>query len=343
MASPKPKLIINVISETTFTVRGHGVHTAFMEMVAGLRARPDTLVRVNSFKKADITHVHTIGLYSLAALLWGRSKKVISVHVVPDSFIGSLVGAKYWYGISKRYLHFFYNRADALAAVSGEVKDALLQQLKLKKPIEVIFNTVDGEEYATGPADHQAARRQLGIADDQFLVVTSGQVQPRKRFDVFLKLAQAHPKMRFIWVGGIPFKALGAEHHKMEVLMRQAPANLTVTGVIELAEVKPYYQAADAFILPSNQENHPLAVIEAAASGLPIIIRDIHEYDSSFKDDLIRGDDDSFAGLLERLQTDGKFRAAAIAGSKRVAERFDNKVAAAAFVKLYRSLLKERP
>ncbi len=334
-----PKLIINIISETTFTVRGHGVHTAFKEMVDGLSARSDTDVKVNNFRKADITHVHTVGLYSLAALLWGRSRKIISVHIVPDSFIGSLVGAKYWYGLAKWYLRFFYNRADALVAVSGEVRDTLVTQLRIKKPVEIIFNTVDSKEYATTSADHQAARAKIGIEEAKFVVVCSGQVQPRKRFDVFVDLAKAHPKMQFIWVGGIPFKGLGAEHHKMEALMKSAPSNLTVTGVIELEAVKPYYQAADAFILPSNQENHPLAVIEAAAAGLPIIIRDIHEYDSSFGDDLIRGDDSTFSKLLERLQTDSNFRATAIAGSKKVAARFDNKVAANHFIKLYRSLL----
>src|SRR4051812_11267770 len=97
----KPRLRVNMISETTFTVRGHGVHTAFVEMTKGLSERPEVDVKVNTFRKAQITHIQTIGPYSALQLVWGKSKKVISVHVIPDSFIGSIKGAKQLAGFSK--------------------------------------------------------------------------------------------------------------------------------------------------------------------------------------------------------------------------------------------------
>ncbi len=333
------KLRLNIISETTFTVRGHGVHTAFVEMAAGLRQRDDTDVKINSFREADIIHVHTIGPYSLAALLFGRGNKVVSVHVIPDSFIGSLAGAKYWYKAAGWYLHFFYSRADLLIAVSDEVKLALTQKLSITKPVRVIFNTVDSQEYHTEPQDKVVARQQLKISGDAFTIVGVGQVQPRKRFDTFVRLARELPEYRFFWVGGIPFKALGADHEAMEAMVTGAPSNLTVTGVIELAEVKKYYQAANAFILPSNQENHPLAVIEAAAAGLPVIIRDIPEYDSSFGDDLIRSGENGFARELMKLQREPEYYKQAVAGSRRVAERFNNARGAEQFMEAYRALI----
>jgi len=156
------------------------------------------------------------------------------------------------------------------------------------------------------------------------VVVGNGQVQPRKRYDVFVDVAKRLPEVQFIWVGGIPFKSLGADHEKMEAMMKSAPSNVKTTGVIELEEVRDYFWAADVFFLPSNQENHPLAVIEAAASGLPIVVRDIKEYDASFGTDVVRGDDNTFHTLISKLLSDKKFAAEAVKGSERIISRFDN-------------------
>lgn len=80
---------INLISESEFTVQGHGVHTAFIEMYNGLKSAGFE-VEKNGKIPADIVHIHTIGPYSLAKLLFASGKKIVSAHVVPESFVGSL-------------------------------------------------------------------------------------------------------------------------------------------------------------------------------------------------------------------------------------------------------------
>lgn len=336
------KLRVNMISETTFTVRGHGVHTAFKEMTNALEARSDIDVKVNTFRKADIIHIQTVGAYSLAALLFGRGKKVVSVHVIPDSFIGSLVGAKYWYKLSELYLRFFYGRADMLLAVSEMVKDTLQTQLKIKKPIEVVYNTVDSNQYSHTAEQKQQVRRTLGLKQDDVVIVGNGQIQPRKRFDIFVETAKQLPDFQFIWVGGIPFKKLGADYEHMQQLIDTAPANVRITGVIELDEVKEYFWAGDMFFLPSNQENHPLAVIEAAACGLPIVLRDIKEYDASFGNMVVRGNDQNFAQLLVKLANDTRFYHQAQQGSKEIARKYDNTAGGQRLAECYHKTLTGR-
>lgn len=333
------KLRVNMISESTFTVKGHGVHTAFVEMTAALEARDDVDVKVNTFRSSDIIHIQTVGLYSLMHLLFGRGKKVISVHVIPDSFVGSLVGVKYWYGLSVWYLRFFYGRADRLLAVSEVVKQTLQGQLKINKPIEVAYNTVDRHKYEHTQDDKVSARKALNIDINKKVVVGNGQVQPRKRYDVFIDAAKSMPDVLFIWIGGIPFKNLGADFKKMEELIESAPENVITTGVIDLEEVKKYFWAADVFFLPSNQENHPLAVVEAAASGLPILVRDIKEYDASFGQDIVRGNDETFVQLLNRLLTDERFAKKAIEGSQNIIKRFDNVAGGERLMSAYKKTL----
>lgn len=336
----QPKLKINMISESTFTVQGHGVHTAFLEMTEALAARPNVDVAVNTFRRhADITHIHTFGPYSLLHLLFGSGKKVISVHVVPDSLVGSIAGAKYFYGLAKWYMRLFYNRADLLLPVSKMVDNILRTQLHIKKPTTLLYNTINMNAYAPTPNDKVAARAALHIADDVRVVVGNGQIQPRKRFDAFCVAAKALPEVRFIWIGGIPFKHLGADYNRMQKMLDSKPANVSVTGVINHGDVRRYLQAADIFFLPSEQENHPMAVLEAAGAGLPIVVRDIHEYDDTFEQDVIRGDDTTFVTILSRLGTDEAFRRSAIQGAQHIAERFDSSEGAERLLQAYKNIL----
>jgi len=336
----RSKLKVNMVSESTFTVQGHGVHTAFLEMTRALAARRDVDVIINKFRRgADITHIHTVGPYSLLQLLFGSGKKVVSVHVVPDSLVGSIVGAKQLYGVARRYMRFFYNKADVLLAVSGMVESTLRSQLGVTKPIAVLYNTVDTKMYVTTPADKAAARAALTIPQDARVIITSAQIQPRKRFDLFCQTAAALPDCHFIWIGGMPFKHFGADYKAMQQLRDDCPPNVCVTGVIEHPKVKQYLQAADVFFLPSEQENHPMAVIEAAAVGLPIIVRDIPEYDDTFKKDVVRGTNDTFADIIKRLFTDASFKKNAIKGAASIAKRFDSQASGEQLLAIYKTLL----
>ncbi|MBI3494900.1 glycosyltransferase family 4 protein [Candidatus Saccharibacteria bacterium] len=333
-----------MVSESEISVRGHGVHTAYLELTNALNAREDCQVIVNKFLqpvRADITHIHTIGLPSLTKLLFGSGKKVVSAHVVPASLVGSIAGAHIWLPVAKSYMKFFYRRADKVLAVSKMVAQILEKDLDIKKSkIAVTYNTIDTSNYKTTATDKQASRDKLKIAEHEFVVVGNGQIQPRKRFDSFVAMANELPGIKFIWVGGIPFKNIGADYKKMQDLIDNVPSNLKVTGVIELEDVKAYLQAADVFVLPAEQENHPMAVIEAAAAGLPIVLRDIPEYDDTFAQDFLRcNDDQAFIGAITMLKDDKKAFEKYKKGARDIAERFDSKSGAVQAVKIYKELL----
>ncbi|HSP60950.1 MAG TPA: glycosyltransferase family 4 protein [Ornithinimicrobium sp.] len=335
-------LVVNMASESDISVQGHGVHTAYLEMAAALERRDDiTLVRGGYRENVacDVYHLHTMGTSMWRKILDPGAKKVVSAHVVPDSFIGSLRLARYWRPVARRYMRWFYSRADRVLAVSSTVARVLEHDLRVpKERIEVLHNTIDMEAYRTTPGARTSARRHLHISRDAFVVVGVGQVQPRKRVDVFDQLARRHPDMVFIWVGGIPFKHLGAEYGSMRRLMEQAPDNLLFTGVVPHPEVKHYLQAADVFCLPAEQENHPMCVLEAAGVGLPIVARDIPEYDDTFGDDVLRCDDGTFSAAVTLLRSDRSEYARWRRRSANIAGRFDSSTAAERLVRLYRDL-----
>lgn len=333
-------LIVNIISETEFSVKGHGVHTAYIEMRDGLQRRPDIELHINDKQvKADIIHIHTMGTFAWKFLNKPNGKKVVSGHLVPDSFIGSIVGAKYWRPLGAWWLKRFYGRADLVLACSGMVKDELINNMKLTNT-DVLYNSIDTSKYRFSDAERAQARQELQIQPEQFVIIGNGQVQPRKRFDILVEMAKKMPDVRFFWVGGIPFKNLGADHKAMEQLIQSAPDNMTVTGVIPLEQVKKYYAVADLFILPAEQENHPMCVIEAAASGLPIILRDIPNYHDTFGQDVLLAKTDAdFYELAQQVINDDQLRRDYQAKSALIAKRFDVETAIDKLMVFYQQLL----
>jgi len=336
-------LKVNMVSESDITVQAHGVHTAYTEMARALERRSDVKLIRGQFDKqldVDIVHFHSIGLAVLKTLLQKNVKKVISAHIIPASLVGSIVMAKYWSPLAKRYMKWFYNRGDKVLAVSKTVADVLENDLDVpKEKIEVLYNTIDMSRYVSSPEKKKHARERLGIRKNAFVVIGNGQVQPRKRLDIFVNMAKQLPDVHFVWVGGIPFKHLGADYAAMQKLMTSAPANLKITGVIPHEDVAEYLAAADVFCLPAEQENHPMAVLEAAGAGLPIVLRDITEYDDTFAGDAIMCRDAGFTNAIVLLRDNNDEYKKAQKNSARIAKRFDTSTMAERLVGMYRDLL----
>lgn len=276
---------VNVVSETLFFPKGHGVHTAFINTVEMLQSR-DISVSINSFKTNDITHTHTLGPLGLL-FLFIKHPHVVSAHIIPISFKGSFVGYTIWIGIAKRYLRFYYNRSDLVLAVSPFVKDEL-QKLGVKKRIEVLPNPVNLKKFKQDKFLREAGRKMLKLQASDKVVIGLGQISQRKGIDDFIKTAEMLPNYQFIWIGGIPFKKLTAQSDKSLDKLSSTP-NITITGVMDYKYMPQLINAGDILLFPSYQENASMAIIEAAACGLPLVLRDLPEYKALYGDGYLTG------------------------------------------------------
>ena len=337
----KPKLRVNMVSESEISVQGHGVHTAYEEMVQSLKNRADVELITGEFAErvdCDIVHLHTVGPRLWKKLRQKNAKKVVSAHVVPDSFIGSLVLAKYWRPFAVLYLRWFYNQADLVIAVSETTKREL-EDMGVKKPIRVLYNSIDPTPYKLGHGRSEI-RQKLDVSDNAFVVIGAGQTQPRKRLDTFLAVAEALPDAEFVWVGGMPFGKLAADHGDIARIMENPPQNVHFPGIVDLVEMPKWYAASDAFLFPSDQETFGLVVVEAAASGLPVILRDIHDYDDTFRDGAEMAKDDAgFVGIVEKLKNDKLFYKKSVQKSQKIVDKFDSTAGAEKLVSFYKQLI----
>jgi len=271
---------VNVISESEFFPKGHGVHTAYLNHVAMLK-KLNMEVLTNSLKKADVVHIETIGPFGLYKLL-SSPKTVVSAHVIPASFEGSLTGTRYWLGSAKRYLRFFYNKANLVLAVAPKVKSEL-EKIGVKQRIEILPNPVNTLVFKRDAELRTLGRKRFGLNTDNRVVLGVGQVQPRKGIGDFIKIAQELPEFTFIWVGSQPFGALTTQSEELQQLLKFPPKNFIKASGVPYSRMPQVYNASDIFFFPSYQENASMSIIEAASSGLPLVLRDLAEYRLLYK------------------------------------------------------------
>lgn len=274
-------LKVNQFSESRYSSHAHGVHSVFSDTVTALQDISGMHLGVNRWWRDGILHVHTVGPLSLAKMLHHKGLTVASAHLTSDSLRGSIAGARHYSSFSARYLQAFYNSADVVLAVSSDVKSLLIKDA-VTKPVVVLPNRVPRNLFFSDLRSKDEARSQLGLDPDAKIVLCVAQLQPRKRPDVFIECARNYPEATFVWVGDSLFGPLSAERRSLRQKMSDAPRNVRFTGVVDRQNVAQWCRSADLFFFPSEQETFGLAALEAASTGLPLVLRDLSVYDDLF-------------------------------------------------------------
>jgi glycosyltransferase involved in cell wall biosynthesis len=179
--------------------------------------------------------------------------------------------------------HFYrtlYNSLDCIVTNSDPLAD-FLRGIGVKTRIEMIPNGVDLERFH--PSDDEQARatlrRSLSIPDDALVVVSVGAVMPRKGQDLLLEswrsISKDLPEAHLLLVGpradlhDPKLEDFGARIVSLAAASGAAD-RIHFTGMTD--DVEKYLRASDVFVLASKREGFPNSVLEAMASGLPVVV-----------------------------------------------------------------------
>lgn len=326
--------------EAPFGMRGNGVHTAYRDAVELLRDGNDVRVLDRHEGKGDIFHSHTYGPRYFWEGRKYRGRRVFTVHVIPDSVKGSFPLWKLIFPLSKWYLRKVYDYADVCLAISPRVEESI-RELGARTRIVAIPNPVLTEYWKFTAEKREQGRKMLGLGKDDFVVLGVGQLVERKGVEDFLDVVEAIPRARFIWAGGRPFGVFSDGLVKINSRIAKAPGNVRFTGMLELGDMPLVYAAGDVLLFPSYQENCPLAPLEAAACGLPVVFRDLPEYRRLFRHPYLKAaSNGEFINLTRRLIKDGEFYRQARKISEQLIIQFDRGQIREDLIGVYRSLLK---
>ena len=164
--------------------------------------------------------------------------------------------------------------ATNLVFSSAYLAEKFSAAVDLKDANTVILAQGNYQEMRFDAAARGRIRRELGLEEDDFLVLGAGFAHIRKGFDLFLQLARKILGLRgdvhFAWVGDIQFMLktyLGPE-------MAQAAATGNFHHIPFTDRVAEYFSAADVLALTSREDPYPTVVMEALACGVPCVAFD---------------------------------------------------------------------
>ena len=172
--------------------------------------------------------------------------------------------------IRKQMLEAF-DYCTGVISVSQSLKDMLVGKGVAASKIRVISNGVDSDIYS--PGDKIESRRKLGVPLDAKLIVSLGNVQRRKGYDLLIEAMAPYcdlPSFRSVILGGVNEPATMSS---LEARVAQLGMSNQVSFLGQATPdlVVQWLRAADAFVLPTRREGCCNAVLEALSSGVPVI------------------------------------------------------------------------
>lgn len=307
-----------------------------------VRFDPRTILRLRKFllrKPVDVVHTHlpyaqTVGR---VAGYMAKSRPLVSTHHnVPSNY----------HQVTRLTERSTRSLEDATIAVSQGVEVAHTgtahEPNKFGDQWCTIYNGIDVEGFSrrVEAADGVELRNNLGCEPTDTIYLNVGRYVPDKSQEVLIEgfSRSNSTDTTLIIVGDGPRKDMLRDKVKKLGVDDQ----VRVTGAVP--EIPPYYAAADVFVSASRVEGMPITILEAMATGIPVIATDISGVDEVVEDGTTgvlypHRDANRLSELFDAFLEPDRRDSLGRAGYERVRSRFDIRTMARAYEELYRRLL----
>jgi glycosyltransferase involved in cell wall biosynthesis len=233
---------------------------------------------------------------------------------------------------------------DAYVAVSPSLAQKALEQRDCESSrLHVIANGIDIVRFAPSQGGRRKIRDELGIPADAWVVGTVGRLAPEK--DQALLIDAMAPLLsedrRLVIVGD------GAERDALRARIARIPGGGFVHMLGQRADVDSILAALDAFALTSRTEGLPLVLLEAMATGLPVLSTAVGGIPDLLEEGVTgflspAGDRAPLTWQLASLSTDGSLaRRVGEAGRQAILQRYSVDRMAKEYGLLYERTLRD--
>lgn len=232
-----------------------------------------------------------------------------------------------------------YGLDDATLAVSPDVRQSIWPLWRGR--VETLVHGIDLGAVADAAGRRARVRQSFGLADGDVVAVTVANFRPEKAYPDLLRAARAAldrcDRLVLLVVGQGPLEA----EVRREAERLRLGERVRILG--HRTDVPDVLAAADLFVLASRHEGFPVAVMEAMASGLPVVstrVGGLPEAVTSGVEGLLvePARPDALAQAVVSLARDPSRRAAMADAARRRGRRFDARTAVRRLEELYREV-----
>ena len=223
----------------------------------------------------DVVHVHHPFLSGRLALSYCRRTQIPIVftnHTRYDLYAKArlpLMPKEVSHGLLQSYMPDFCDAVDLVISPSAGM-EKVLRRYGVESHIEVVPNGVDLTRFHTASP---LSRAEFGFTNDDVLLVYAGRIAPEKNLEFLLRsfagVSQVIPNVYLLIVGGGQKEHMEAVKPLLGKLGIQD--RVRFVGMIPYEKLPSYLAMCDVFVTASVTEVHPLSVIEAMGTGLPIM------------------------------------------------------------------------
>lgn len=287
----------------------------------------------------DIVHSHYAIPYATCAFLAKEMlatidrdlKTITTLHGTDITLVGLMPSL---YEITR----FSISVSDAITTVSDFLKRETVEEFKIEKPIRVIHNFVDCNEFR--PASGSAVRDRYARPDDRLMIHVSN-FRKVKNIPVIVEVfsrVRARRPSKLMLVGD------GPELEAIERLVAEKGLSDDVIFLGDQEAIQDILPAADVFILPSEHESFGLAALEAMSCGLPVVASNVgglHEVIDDGVTGFLRDphDVDGMSDVVRELfDDDERRREVGLKARDRAKKAFGKDKIVAEYVELYEEL-----
>lgn len=293
-----------------------------------------------ALRGVQVLHTHNTAAWFYGALgTWGTG----TVHVHTEH--GTNV---YTEGAGNRLRNAFALRRTArLAAVSAHTADCLATELGVApERFKVVPNGVP-PHHALSNAAFASLRARWGVGDDDTVIGSVGRLDAVKSYDRLLRAfavvkVAALPdvgRTRLLLVGD------GEERGALQALADDLGVGADVVFAGLQTEARDFYDLMDLFVLPSRSEGLSIALLEAMAAGVPVLVTDVGESRAVVDDGrcgtVLPEDPAQWPEAIARvlLRDEAEDERESAAARRRVAESYSNDASVDAYETVYRDAM----
>jgi glycosyltransferase involved in cell wall biosynthesis len=276
----------------------------------------------------DVFHAHTLSATALGAALAARARNTpMLIKVSLGGAEGELqkIASHRAHRLLRRLM-----RTIDFAVLSDQLEAELLDFGIPRARLFRVSNGVDLQRFRPSPAERAEVRRELGLSEDIFVVLYAGQLIARKGLRVLdgaWRIVRAQSNARLLLAGAGP---------------EPIPEGACALG--PRRDIDRLLAAADLLVLPSNNESFGNVILEAWASGVPVVATKtgLGRLIDGTGVQVDRDDPQSLAQTILSLQKDRATLHRFGAAARKQAERFSIAASADRYVEIYRTLKEAR-